>query len=165
MHNSEHKYCFTDYNNYYDGYGTICPICGGKIIHLYTGLVTSEQLDEESKCCTWGEVIDEGDSTIGYVPQCKKIHPYTLDSENHEYIHYDLVELANSWDMPFSEKVEKLFYYITGLFKDIKKEDIKISIDAVENKITNIELLEGIKNMCITLSVDDKGNITIKAEN
>ena len=112
MHSSEDKYRFTDHNNYYDGYGNICPICGGKIIHPYTGLVTSEQLDEESKCCIWGEVIDEGDSTIGYVPQCKRIHPYTLESENHEYIHYDLVELANSWDMPFSEKIEKLFYKI-----------------------------------------------------
>ena len=67
--------------------------------------------------------------------------------------------------MPFSEKIEKLFYYITGLFKDVKKEDIKISIDASEKKITNIELVEGIKNMCITLSVDDKGNVTVKADN
>lgn len=56
---------------YFDGNSKICPICGGKIIHSYTGLVTSEQLEEESKSCIWIECIDEGRSTIGYMPCCK----------------------------------------------------------------------------------------------
>lgn len=34
---------------YFDGNSKICPICGGKIIHPYTGLVTSEQLEEEKQ--------------------------------------------------------------------------------------------------------------------
>ncbi len=33
----------------YNGQSNICPICGGKIIHSYTGNVTSKQLDDEYK--------------------------------------------------------------------------------------------------------------------
>ena len=58
-------------NMYFDGKSKICPICGGKIIHPYTGLVTSEQLEEESKSCIWIECVDEGGGTIGYTPCCK----------------------------------------------------------------------------------------------
>ena len=69
MHDSgEFKY-FGD--TYYDGYGSICPICGGKIKHEYTGYVTKEQLDEDFNSCLWIEHIDEGRSTIGYTPICK----------------------------------------------------------------------------------------------
>lgn len=56
---------------YYDGMSKVCPICKGKIIHPYTGMVTSEQLDEEFNSCVWVEVIDEGRSTIGYTPCCR----------------------------------------------------------------------------------------------
>lgn len=59
-------------DTHWDGFGKVCPICGGKIIHPYTGEVTSEQLDEESNCCIWMECIDEGRSTTGYVPCCRK---------------------------------------------------------------------------------------------
>jgi hypothetical protein len=159
--NSEEKTPHYDHDVYYDGRGTTCPVCGGKIIHPYTGLVTSEQLDEESKCCTWGEVIDEGDSTIGFIPQCKRIHPYTLESEDHKYIHYDLIELANSWDMPLNEKVEKLTTYITSLFKDVEKKDVQFFLNLNEGKISDIKLLKSIKNLCIDLSVDEDGKVTI----
>ena len=56
---------------YHDYYETECPICGGKIKHPYTGLVSSEQIEEDLNSCIWMEVIDEGDSTIGYTPICK----------------------------------------------------------------------------------------------
>ena len=59
---------------YYDGRGNICPLCGGKIKHPYTGSVTSEQMEEDFNSCLWGECIDEGRSTIGYTPICKNIN-------------------------------------------------------------------------------------------
>ena len=59
---------------YYDGCGKICPICGGKIKHEYTGNVTSEQMEEDFNSCLWMECIDEGGGTIGYQPICKNIN-------------------------------------------------------------------------------------------
>lgn len=59
---------------YYDYNETTCPICGGKIKHPYTGSITSEQLDEDSKTCLWVEVIDENDSTLGFRPICRYIN-------------------------------------------------------------------------------------------
>jgi len=59
-------------NGYYDGFGKVCPICGGRIKHPYTGAVTTEQIEEDSNCCIWVECIDEGRSTIGYHPCCRK---------------------------------------------------------------------------------------------
>ena len=59
---------------YYDGQGNICPLCGGKIKHEYTGIVTSEQMEEDSNSCLWGECIDGGRGTIGYKPICKNIN-------------------------------------------------------------------------------------------
>lgn len=159
MTNNEDKVLYINHDVYYDGRGKICPVCGGKIIHPYIGLVTSEQLDEESKCCTWGEVIDEGDSTIGFVPQCKNIHPYTLASEEHKHVHYDLVEMVNCWDMPLSEKIEKVTDYLIFLFKDdnVKKEDI--IFDVQNNKIVSIRFIQNIKNLTIDINIDKDGNI------
>ena len=56
---------------YYDGMSKVCPVCGGKIIHQYTGCVTDEQMEEEFNSCIWIEVIDESRSTIGYTPCCR----------------------------------------------------------------------------------------------
>ena len=81
---------------YYTGNGDICPVCGGKIKHPYTGEVTSEQLEEDMNCCQWMEVCDEGDGCLGYTPICHNVHPYTKEEENHKFIHYDLLELLNS---------------------------------------------------------------------
>lgn len=51
---------------------TICPICGGKIKHPYTGQVTDEQLQEDINTCQLIEVIDENNNTLGYQALCKK---------------------------------------------------------------------------------------------
>ena len=56
---------------YYDYNEQVCPICGSKIKHPYTGLVTPEQLEEDEKSCIWIEVVDEGRGTIGYSPICR----------------------------------------------------------------------------------------------
>ena len=56
----------------FSGEDNICPICGGKIKHPYTGLVTSEQIDEDIKSCIWMEVCDEADGCLGYTPICKR---------------------------------------------------------------------------------------------
>ncbi len=50
----------------------VCPHCGGKIKHPYTGEVTSEQIDEDINTCLLIEVIDEYDNTLGYEAICKK---------------------------------------------------------------------------------------------
>ena len=77
---------------YYTGNGEICPVCGGKIKHPYTGEVTSEQIEEDMNCCQWMEVCDEGDGCLGYTPICRNVHPYTKEEEeNHKFIHYDLL--------------------------------------------------------------------------
>ena len=49
----------------------VCPRCGGKIKHPYTGEVTSEQIDEDINTCLLMEVIDENDNTLGYEAICK----------------------------------------------------------------------------------------------
>lgn len=57
---------------YFDGRSKTCPICGGKIVHPFTGLLeNTSQLDDEINNCVWIEVVDEGRSTIGYSPCCK----------------------------------------------------------------------------------------------
>ena len=50
----------------------ICPCCGGPMKHPYTGLVTMEQLEEDSNSCIIMEVVGEGDFTIGYKVICHK---------------------------------------------------------------------------------------------
>ena len=161
MENNEDRVMYTNHGVYYDGRSKVCPICGGKIIHPYTGYVTSEQLDEEIASCTWCEVIDEGDSTIGYTPCCKNIHPYTLASEDHNYIHYDLVELANAWNMSINDKVEKLTEFITTFFKGVEKKDVQFSLDLVNDKITDITIAKPIERITIDLGIDKDGNITV----
>lgn len=77
--NSELKYEVTDMRNEDDyspenylPYDTsVCPICGGKIKHPYTGNVSSEQLDEDIATCQLIEVTDEYGHTLGYHAMCK----------------------------------------------------------------------------------------------
>lgn len=57
-------------DNLYDGMSNICPICGRKIKHPYTGYVTSEQLDEDFNTCQWMEVTDESRGCLGFRPIC-----------------------------------------------------------------------------------------------
>lgn len=59
---------------YHDYNRTTCPVCGGKIKHPYTGSVSVEQLEEDSNCCLWGEVIDESGNTVGYQPICRYVY-------------------------------------------------------------------------------------------
>lgn len=99
----------------------ICPICGGAIKHPYTGQVTSEQLEEDANTCTWIECVDENNYTLGYQPICKNVHPYTLESENHQYVHYDMIELVNSLQASLEEKVEKLNSYIKLANPDLEE--------------------------------------------
>lgn len=56
---------------YYSYDEKICPVCGGRIKHQYTGNVTPEQFEEDMKTCLWMECVDEGGGTIGYTPCCK----------------------------------------------------------------------------------------------
>lgn len=49
----------------------ICPVCGGKIKHPYTGEITDEQIEEDMKTCQLVEVIDENDFTLGYHAICR----------------------------------------------------------------------------------------------
>jgi len=150
---------YVNYDIKYDYDYPFCPVCGGKIKHPYTGEVTLDQLKEDSDTCIWGEVIDEHDNTLGYVPYCRHIHPYTLASENHKYIHYDLVELANCWDMPLNEKIEKLTQYLIHLYRNdvIKKEDIAFEI--IEDKISNIIISKPISNLTINMTLNEDGKI------
>ena len=143
-----------------------CPICGKRIKHPYTGEVSMEQIEEDSQTCIWEEVIDDSKSTIGFHPICKNIHPYTLVSENHKYVHYDFFELVNMWDMTLAEKIERTYRYILSIYKDknLKKEDIKITICG--EKITDIALVSSINhvNMNIDMGLDDTGAITFKVD-
>lgn len=59
---------------YYDYNETVCPICGGKIKHPYTGEVTIEKLEEDNNTCLWIEVINEDGDCEGYYPACKNIN-------------------------------------------------------------------------------------------
>lgn len=136
-----------------------CPLCGGKIKHPYIGTVTDAQMEEDSHSCIWGEVQDEHNYTLGYVPYCKNIHPYTLDEEDNKYVHYDLVELVNCWDMTLDEKVDKVTTYIMHLFREdeVKKEDIVFNI--TDEHINSITLSKPIDSLTINIEMDNDGNI------
>lgn len=66
---------------YYSGEDNICPICGGKIKHPYTGNVSIEQIEEDIITCIWMEVANEGRGTIGYTPICKNGNWKAKDGE------------------------------------------------------------------------------------
>lgn len=50
---------------------TVCPVCGGKIKHPYTGNVTSEQIGEDLTTCQLIEVCDESGGSLGYHAICR----------------------------------------------------------------------------------------------
>lgn len=140
---------YTSSNLYYDYDLDICPICGKKIKHPYTGEVSIEQIDEDIETCLWMENIDEGGSTIGYTPCCKNIHPWTTDEDDHKYIHYDLVELVNNWDEPLEVKKEYIIELVLKSFPDVEKESIIISSE--DNIVTNIILSEHTSSFTIDI--------------
>lgn len=149
---------YQDTDTYYDYNGVICPMCGGRIKHPYTGEVTSEQIDEDINTCLWMEVIDEDDITLGWTPICKNIHPYTLEEEEHVYVHYDMLELINNEDSSVSEKIDKVTTYILKFYPDVNKEDIIFSVR--ENKLTEV-YVNGIEDLTLDLSLDEEGNVIV----
>ena len=149
---------YQDTDTYYDYNGVICPMCGGRIKHPYTGEVTSEQIDEDINTCLWMEVIDEDDITLGWTPICKNIHPYTLEEEEHVYVHYDMLELINNEDSSVSEKIDKVTTYILKFYPDVNKEDIVFSVR--ENKLTEV-YVNGIEDLTLDLSLDEEGNVIV----
>ena len=145
---------------YYTGNGDICPVCGGKIKHPYTGEVTSEQIEEDMNCCQWMEVCDEGDGCLGYTPICRNVHPYTKEEEDHKFIHYDLLELLNSSKtLSLENKLDIISRLVAVYYKENKYYTVNVT---PEGKIESINLLDDIEGMTLTLSLDNQGNITLE---
>lgn len=147
---------------YYTGNGDICPVCGGKIKHPYTGEVTSEQLEEDTNCCLWMEVCDEGDGCLGYTPICRNVHPYTKEEENHKFIHYDLLELLNSSKTLSIENKLDIISKLVSVYYGKDNSRFYTVIVSPEGKLEGINWLNSIEEMTLTLSLDKQGNITLK---
>ena len=150
-------------NVYYSGRSSVCPVCGGKIKHPYTGSVSSEQIEEDMNSCIWMEVCDEGDGCLGYTPCCKNIHPYTVKEEDHKFIHYDLIEMLNSSKQPLKEKID-LINKLVSFRLDRNAETgtlVQVQVNDKE-EITGINFIDGIKEMTFTLTMDNEGNITLQ---
>lgn len=147
-------------SNIYYPYGlNICPVCGGAIKHPYTGDVSMDQIEEDLNTCQWIECIDENNYTLGYQPICSRIHPYTLSSENHAYVHYDLIELVNTFKGSLEERVQKLDSYIKYLNPDIQED--QYSIVTKDDKITEVILNNALEIAHITLNYDGE-NVTVQ---
>ena len=147
---------------YYTGNGDICPVCGGKIKHPYTGEVTSEQIEEDMNCCQWMEVCDEGDGCLGYTPICRNVHPYTKEEENHKFIHYDLLEILNSSkSLSLENKLDIISKLVSVCYGKGNSRFYTVTVSP-EGKIESINLLDDIEGMTLTLSLDKQGNITVE---
>ena len=147
---------------YYTGNGDICPVCGGKIKHPYTGEVTSEQLEEDMNCCQWMEVCDEGDGCLGYTPICRHVHPYTKEEENHKFIHYDLLEILNSSKTLSIENKLDIISKLVSVCYGTNNSRFYTVIVSPEGKLEGINWLNNIEGMTLTLSLDNQGNITLE---
>ena len=147
---------------YYTGNGDICPVCGGRIKHPYTGEVTSEQLEEDMNCCQWMEVCDEGDGCLGYTPICRYVHPYTKEEENHKFIHYDLLEILNSSKtLSIENKLDIISKLVSVCYGKDNSRFYTVTVTP-EGKIESINWLNNIEEMTLTLSLDKQGNITLE---
>ena len=147
---------------YYTGNGDICPVCGGRIKHPYTGEVTSEQIEEDMNCCQWMEVCDEGDGCLGYTPICRNVHPYTKEEENHKFIHYDLLELLNSSKtLSIGNKLDIISKLVSVCYGKDNSRFYTVTVSP-EGKLESINWLNNIEEMTLTLSLDNQGNITLK---
>lgn len=149
---------YREENIYYPYDLEICPICGGAIKHPYTGNVTSEQMEEDSNTCIWIECVDENDMSLGYHPICNNIHPYTLKSENHKYVHYDMIELVNSFPISIEERIKKIRSYIEYANPTLAKDQYDVLTE--NDKITGLRLAENIDLIGLTLGFDGE-HITI----
>lgn len=68
---------YVDYNT------EVCPHCGGKSGHPFTGALTDERREEYEDSfnqCNLMEVVDEGDGCLGYVVCCNKTGANIHDS-------------------------------------------------------------------------------------
>lgn len=147
---------------YYTGNGDICPVCGGRIKHPYTGEVTSEQLEEDMNCCQWMEVCDEGNGCLGYRPSCRHVHPYTEEEENHKFIHYDLLEILNSSKtLSIENKLDIISKLVSVYYGKDNSRFYTVTVTP-EGKIESINWLNNIEEMTLTLSLDKQGNITLE---
>ena len=147
---------------YYTGNGDICPVCGGRIKHPYTGEVTSEQLEEDMNCCQWMEVCDEGNGCLGYRPSCRHVHPYTKEEENHKFIHYDLLEILNSSKtLSIENKLDIISKLVSVYYGKDNSRFYTVTVTP-EGKIESINWLNNIEGMTLTLSLDKQGNITLE---
>ena len=145
---------------YYNGNSDICPVCRGKIKHPYTGVVTSEQSEEDMNCCLWMEVCDKGDGCLGYTPICRNVHSYTKKEENHKFIHYDLLEILNSSKtLSIENKLDIISRLVAVYYGENKFYTVTVT---PEGKIESINLLDNIEEMTLTLSLDNQGNITLE---
>lgn len=147
---------------YYTGNGDICPVCGGKIKHPYTGEITSEQLEEDMNCCQWMEVCNEGDGCLGYTPICRNVHPYTKEEENHKFIHYDLLEILNSSKTLSIENKLDIISKLVSVCYGKDNSRFYTVIVSPEGKLEGINWLNNIEEMALTLSLDKQGNITLE---
>ena len=147
---------------YYTGNGDICPVCGGKIKHPYTGEVTSEQLEEDMNCCQWMEVCDEGDGCLGYTPICRNVYPYTKEEENHKFIHYDLLEILNSSKtLSIENKLDIISKLVSVCYGKDNSRFYTVTVSP-EGKLESINWLNNIEEMTLTLSLNNQGNITLE---
>ena len=147
---------------YYTGNGDICPVCGGRIKHPYTGEVTSEQLEEDMNCCQWMEVCDEGDGCLGYTPICRNVHPYTKEEENHKFIHYDLLEILNSSKtLSIENKLDIISKLVSVCYGKDNSRFYTVTVSP-EGKLESINWLNNIEEMTLTLSLNNQGNITLE---
>ena len=146
---------------YYTGNGDICPVCGGKIKHPYTGVVTSEQSEEDMNCCLWMEVCDEGDGCLGYTPICRNVHPYTKE-ENYKFIHYDLLEILNSSKtLSIENKLDIISKLVSVCYGKDNSRFYTVTVTP-EGKLEGINWLNNIEEMTLTSSLDNQGNITLE---
>lgn len=147
---------------YYTGNGDICPVCGGRIKHPYTGEVTSEQIEEDMNCCQWMEVCDEGDGCLGYTPICRNVRPYTKEEENHKFIHYDLLEILNSSKtLSIENKLDIISKLVSVCYGKGNSRFYTVTVSP-EGKLESINWLNNIEEMTLTLSLDKQGNITLE---
>ena len=147
---------------YYTGNGDICPVCGGRIKHPYTGEVTSEQIEEDMNCCQWMEVCDEGDGCLGYTPICRNVHPYTKEEENHKFIHYDLLEILNSSKtLSIENKLDIISKLVSVCYGKDNSRFYTVAVSP-EGKLESINWLNNIEEMTLTLSLNNQGNITLE---
>ena len=120
-------------NNYFNGEGSICPICQGTIIHPHTGELTEAEEFENETNCHWVEVVDEGGGTIGYTPFCRTSGKQSYNEPNEdEPIGDSLVDIAvQAQQLKFLLKLKELQLCIQRNLGKIEKEVVLELLDII----------------------------------